>query len=77
MTHKVIRYQDFSHVPGKDLCCSCGARWYVRSDRRTYGHFLALVAKHFGWEPPRIGASEAGLTYWLHQNLPENLRPKT
>ena len=76
MEHKPIRYQAFQLIAGMDLCCKCGVRWYLRSDRRTYGAQLAQVAKHFSWEPPAIGASPVRLINWLHGNLPDNLRPK-
>ena len=75
--HKPIRYQAFQHVAGMDLCCKCGERWYLRSDRRAYGASLASIAKHFSWEAPAIGATPVQLIRWLHSALPDNLRPKS
>lgn len=76
MEHRPIRYQPFRHVTGMDLCCKCGERWYLRTDRRGYIFVLTDVAKHFNWKAPPLLAEAAELTKWLHDSLPSNLVPK-
>lgn len=63
--HEVVRYQSFQRLVGKDLQCSCGARFYLAPTRSAYRGSVERVATHFAWPDPPKNVSIEALEAWV------------